>query len=317
MEREPDPGVTRFTGRLLDRSGTPIVGSQILGERPGGIGATGADGTFDVEDDSVPVGAGLGVLEFRNGARTAALPPSWEIRSSQVPHPDGDVVELGDISLGTVQPVTITVVDPDGVAVPGAFFDASAFNTFARVPARIGPYAAEAVGRYQSDVVAGADGVLTLQLFQNTGATGFLRQYDLQFEPPTGVDSCDFSRYNLAGDNVAFDVAGPTAFEAVLGTDIDEPFCDGEGPTPTVVGGTVTLAGSVGGRVFVGFTDDSGAALASRRTLLVRSPQNCSAASSPWTSNAAEPTAAVRMPRRRSASSGLGFCCDARHFRSA
>ncbi len=99
--------------------------------------------------------------------------------------------------------------------------------------------------------------MLTLQLFQNTGATGFLRQYDLQFEPPTGVDSCDFSRYNLAGDNVAFDVAGPTAVEAVLGTDIDQPFCDGVGPTPTVVGGTVTLAGSVGGRVFVGFTDDS------------------------------------------------------------
>ncbi len=258
---EPDPGETRLTGRLLDSAGVPIAGAPVIVSSSEPQPPTDASGEFDVLSDA-PIGGGTSSVELRNpfpGGSSAVLPPLWSIGSGNVPHPEGGLTEIGDITVDA-EPVTVNVVDPDGVAVPGAFFDAGNFPVFPLVPAAFGPYDGQLRTRYASDVTSDGSGTMELRLADNTGATGFFRQYELYFEPPRGIDTCEFSAYNLVGTQWRFDVSGPTTVTVEMRADLDDPRCDGGPLNPeTEVTGTLLLGGVPVDNTFVGFvTPDPG-----------------------------------------------------------
>lgn len=251
LEPEPEPGTTEFFGRVLGPSGSPIGGVEILGERPGGLGSTAPDGTFDVEDDSV-IGDGTGRLQIRRFGGTD-LPDFWQITSSQVPHPDAGRIDLGDIDV-PARAVTVTVVDPDGVPVPGAFLDPAVSRFPSTTAVTLGAYAGQGQTVYQRPQVATADGELSLRLFDTDGTTGLAR-YDLYLSPPSGVDTCTFSAYRLVPTFGSVAVNGDTNVEIELNADSNDPFCDGGVSRFTEVSGSVLLGGDPIARVFPGFED--------------------------------------------------------------
>lgn len=249
LEAEPEPGTTIFTGRVLDRDGSPIGGAEILGIRPGGLGTTLGDGTFEVEDDSAP-NDGTGRLIVRSFGGTG-LPDFWEIGSTQVPHPDGQVIDLGDIDVPT-NPVTFTVVDPDGIPVPGAFWDARGFNQFPRTNAvDFAGYPGFGATQYRSSIQVDADGQLEMELFATDGSGPF-DLYQLEFSPPP-EDTCEFSRYRLRSTTVSVAVSGPTDVTVELEANLDDP-CPGGPTVPTTpISGRLLLGGESIERVFLGF----------------------------------------------------------------
>ena len=252
---EPDPDQTRLTGRLLDPDRNPVAGAQVLVDNPDPQPGTDANGEFDVVADA-PLGGGPSWVELRSpslGAGSTALPPLWQIRSTNVPHPEGGQTAIGDIVLDA-EPVTINVVDPDGAAVPAAYFDASNFPVFPWAPAPFGPYSGEALTRYASDITSNSAGTMALRLIDNTGASGLFSEYQMTFAPPVGVDTCEFSAYNLVDTDWNFDVSGPTTVTVEMKADQDNPRCDGGPLVPeTTVTGTLLLDGTPVERVFPGF----------------------------------------------------------------
>jgi hypothetical protein len=249
MAPVPEAGVTNFVGRVVDRNDDPVTGVEIRGQRAGTLGRTGLDGTFTVEDDSV-LGNGTGFLQLLHFNYSAAqLPNFWQMGSDAVPHAAGATIDLGDIVVPT-RLVEFSIVDPDGVPVPKAFFDEREFNTFtSRAPVTLSSYQGRGQSSYTNGILADDEGRLRMQLFDSAGPAS-RDSYTLGFAPPRRTDTCAFSNYVLQSTLWSFEVAGDTQITVVL----DGPRCDRVAPPTAPVSGTLLVAGEAIGRsAFVGF----------------------------------------------------------------
>jgi hypothetical protein len=231
IEMNPLPEPTTFVGRVVDRNGLTISGATLIGRR-GDLGTSDTDGMFRVEDTAV-ADDGVGRFGVVGAGATATLPSSWMMESTVVPHPAGTTIDLGDIVVPT-RDVEFRIVDPDGVAVPKAFFVGNQFNNAfpSNAPVALGSFPGVGQSSYANDIVADDDGRLRMQLFDAAG-------YRLSFRAPF-TDSCAYSDYVLQNiTSSTFDVTDDSPIVVELGGSR----CDAVEPLTAPVSGTLLVVG--------------------------------------------------------------------------